>query len=381
MKIAQVVSTFPPYRGGMGNVAYYFTDELVKLGHKITVFTPFQKESLKEVSFEIKYSKPFLKFGNAALVPQLIFCLSGFDIIHLHWPFFGGAEFVWLAKKIKKHYPKLVIQYHMDVVASRWKGKIFKIYNKVLRAKILKAADLVICSSYDYINHSEVKKIYEVNKDRWLEIPFGVDQKKFKPLPKKAELLEKYKILPPEKIILFVGGLDKAHYFKGVSVLLEAFNLVIKDISDVKLLIVGEGDLKKKYQNLAAELKIGNKVVFAGRISNEELPNHYNLAEVVVLSSIDHSEAFGLVLLEAMACAKPIIASDLAGVRTLIEVGVNGFLAKAGDASDLAEKIKKILTEQELASFFGQAGRKKVEEVYNWEKVGKKLEEAYLKII
>ncbi|MFH0819672.1 MAG: glycosyltransferase family 4 protein [bacterium] len=400
MKIAQIVSTFPPYQGGMGNVAYNFANELEKRNHQVTVFTPHQpclagrcrvpfsmdstpakKGDLKEVNFKTRHLTPFLKFGNAAFVPQLIWELSGFDIIHLHWPFFGGAEIVYLFKKAKKDKGKLVIQYHMDVVASGWKGSIFKIYNKILRAKILKTADLIICSSYDYINHSEVKENYQKNKDRWLEIPFGVDQEKFKPQSKKFELLTKYRIGSSDKIILFVGGLDKAHYFKGVEVLLEAFNFIIKDISDVKLLIVGEGDLKDKYQKLAAELKIGDKIIFAGGVANQDLPDYYNLADAVVLPSIDRSEAFGLVLLEAMACGKPVIASNLPGVRTLVEVGVNGFLCQPNNHNDLAEKLLKILSEKELANFFGQAGRKKVEEIYNWEKVGKKLEEAYLKII
>lgn len=390
MKIAQIVSTFPPYQGGMGNVAYNFANELKKRNHQVTVFTPRQsakdsksvkKGDLKKTDFKTRFLIPFLKFGNAAFAPQLIFRLSGFDIVHLHWPFFGGSEAVYLFKKIKKSRVKLVVQYHMDVVAFGAKGIFFKIYNKILRAKILKAADLVICSSYDYINYSEVKEIYQEDKEKWLEIPFGVDQEKFKPLPKKTEFLKKYKILPQEKIILFVGGLDKAHYFKGIEVLLEAFALLSENFSEARLLIVGRGDLKESYQRKALDLKIAEKVVFAGGVSDQYLPDYYNLAEVVVLPSIDKSEAFGLILLEAMACAKSIIASDLAGVRTLVEADVNGYLARPADASDLAEKIKKILAEKELADFFGQAGRKKVEENYNWEKVGKKLEEAYLKII
>lgn len=381
MKIAQVVSTFPPYQGGMGNVVCNFSQKLTELGHEVTVFTIDKKGASEKFNFSVEYLRPWFKLGNAGFLPQLARKLNNFDIIHLHWPFFGGAEIVWLAKAIKKYYPKLVIQYHMDVVASGWKGTFFKIYNKILRSKILKSADLIICSSYDYVNHSEVKEIYQKNKSHWLEIPFGVDQEKFKFQPIKSELLTKNKIEPSDKIILFVGGLDKAHYFKGVEVLLEAFNLIIKDISDVKLLIVGEGDLKDKYQKLAAELKIGDKVIFAGKVANKDLSDYYNLVSLVVLPSIDRSEAFGLVLLEAMAVGKPVIASNLPGVRTLVEVGVNGFLAEAGNVEDLAEKLLKILSEAELASYFGQAGRKKVEEIYNWEKVGKKLEEVYLKLL
>ena len=89
-------------------------------------------------------------------------------------------------------------------------------------------------------------------------------------------------------------------------------------------------------------------------------------------------EAFGLVLVEAMACGKPVIASDLPGVRTVVDDGVNGFLVRPRDCEDLATKMRLLLENNEIRVTFGRAGRKKVEEKYSWENIGKKLERLYL---
>jgi len=143
--------------------------------------------------------------------------------------------------------------------------------------------------------------------------------------------------------------------------------------------VVGEGDLKKDYEDLAQELKISERTVFVGNVGLENLVRFYNLADVFVLPSISSSEAFGLVLLEAGACAKPILVSDLPGPRTLVKEGTNGFLIKPGDVNDLAEKIKLIFRTQPQE--MGERGRKMVLEKYDSRVLAKKLEAIYEKII
>jgi len=176
---------------------------------------------------------------------------------------------------------------------------------------------------------------------------------------------------------LFVGGLDRAHYFKGLNILLSA---LAKLEENVKLVVIGEGDLKKKYQSRTDDLKMKERVIFVGSAISSELIKFYNLADVFVLPSISSSEAFGLVSLEAMACAKPIIVSDLPGPRTLVKEGVNGFLVKPADVDDLAEKIKLVLENSKIKEM-GEESRKIVEEKYNWSVIIKELENIYKKII
>ena len=144
-----------------------------------------------------------------------------------------------------------------------------------------------------------------------------------------------------------------------------------------KLIVVGEGELKKEYSDLAGQLNIESKVIFTGYVPNVDLPKYYNLADVVVLPSIDKSEAFGLALVEAMSCAKPVVASDLAGVRSVVENEVSGLLAKPKDADDLASKINYLLTNEKIASEFGQVGLRKVKMKYDWGIIGRQVEELY----
>ncbi|MFA5076208.1 MAG: glycosyltransferase family 4 protein [Patescibacteria group bacterium] len=376
MKIAQVVCSFPPYKGGMGNVALHYSLELAKLGHKITVVVPHYKErEMPYMNFQLKSFVPWLSHGQAAYLPQLLWQLRHFDIIHLHCPFFGTAWPLYWLKKLRPKNTKLVLTYHMDVVGQGLLARYFYWHGRYLLPQIIKVADKVIVTSSDYIQSSNIKELANKYPDKFIEIPLGVDLKQFKPAAKDKNLLEKYQITTEQKVILFVAALDSAHYFKGLSFLLEVLSQ-IKD-QNIKLLVVGRGNLKKDYEQLAVDFNIRDQVNFVGYVNDEDLVKHYNLSDLFVLPSIDKSEAFGLVLVEAMACGKPVIASNLAGVRSVVDDGVNGLLTEPQNVEDLKEKIMKILDNPELADRFGQAGLAKVKERYNWQSIAKRIDEVY----
>ena len=379
MKIAIITSTFPPYAGGIGNVAASNAKELVKLGHQVTIFTPLYEQVKEEVAgLEIKRVKPLLKYGNSAFVPKLGRLLKGFDIIHLHYPFFGGAEIVWLKKrKLKKSGAKIVLHYHMDVVGEGIFKLIFKIHKVFILPNIAEMSDKIIFTSMDYGKHSDLAKKLEKKPDKFIEVPNGVDSQNFSPQPKDEELLKKHDIKKEEKVILFVGGLDRAHYFKGVEYLIEAMSRLRQSSLSWKLVIVGSGELKQEYLDLASQLKINNKTIFTGYVPNEDLPKYYNLSDVVVLPSVDKSEAFGLTLVEGMSCSKPVVASDLVGVRSVVTENIDGLLVKVKNADDLATKINYLLINPQEASDFGRAGLRKVKMKYDWKIIGERLDEVY----
>jgi len=380
MKIAHIVSTFPPYFSGMGNTCYYQAKKLAELGHEVTVFTPWRNEKFefKDEKFKIHYLWPLIRYGNAALVPEIFIHLENFDVIHLHYPFIGGAEIIFF-KKIFSFTP-IVLQYQMDFNLPGPFCLISKIYNRSFNWWILEKVERVIVSSYDYAKTSKYLSYLlenEETKNIVVEIPNGVDLEIFKPLKKNNKLLKKYNLSLKNKIVLFVGGLDRAHYFKGVDVLIKSFSQIIKDFPESVLMIVGEGDLKEKYEKIAKNLEIEDKVIFTGKVSNEELPQYYNLADVFVLPSINRNESFGLVLIEAMACQKPCVASNLPGVRIIVDNNKTGFLVKPKNENDLSEKICLLLENDKLREEMGIKGRKKVEEKYSWEIIVKKLEKLY----
>ena len=128
---------------------------------------------------------------------------------------------------------------------------------------------------------------------------------------------------------------------------------------------------------MADSFDLSKKIIFTGYIPDNELVDYYNLCDIFVLPSIDKSEAFGMVLLEAMACAKPVIATDLAGVRQVVEKKVNGLLVKPKNATHLAEQINFLLNHPDVARQYGQAGRQKVVGSYGWQTIADKLLEIY----
>lgn len=367
MKIAQIVCAFPPYKGGIGNIANKYSEILYKAGHNITTFTPdYKKIGNGEKIIRLK---PLFKYGNGAFLPQLFFILKKFDLIYLHYPFFGGAEIVWLFK-IFNPKKKLIIHYHMDVMNYSLIAKALSWPEKLIRSSIFKQANIITCASIDYVRYSNIKNIYKKYSNKFAEIPFGVDIDKFKP-----SHINKTK---PIFQILFVGCLDKAHYFKGVNVLLKAISKL--SITNFKLLIVGDGDLKPQYEKRAKNLKIQNKINFLGKISDEKLPKIYQNSDLFVLPSINQNEAFGIVLLEAMSSGTPVIASGLPGVRTIFNDGIQGYLIKPNSVIDLKEKIEKILNNSEKRNKMRQEARWLVEKKYNWENNRSKLNNIILKL-
>lgn len=375
MKIAQVVCVLPPYGGGIGVVAHFYATELARsFNHEVHVFTPKFKENPDyKRNYQIHQLRPFLKFGNAAWVPQLRWKLKDdFDIVHLHYPFIGGAEAVYRLKKTGK-IKKLAVSYHMDFVSEDFKGKILDLYSKYHTEKLLEQADKIIAASFDYIKDSSIRDYFLKHKKKFVELPFGV-RRIFRVRSKDPYLMKKFKVKPDEKIILFVGGLDAAHYFKGIKYLIEAMKLLPENY---KLIVAGEGNLKKEYMKQAKDLGLADRIYFPGYVEKDILPEHYNLADLFVLPSIDKSEAFGIVLIEALASGTPVVASNLKGVRTVVDSGRTGLLFQPRNPRDIAEKAKLILENPKLYEQFTKNAQSIANKKYRWPKIAAKLNEIY----
>lgn len=387
MRIAQIVCTFPPYRGGIGNSVYNISDILSDLGHEVTVFTPeydYPDEESKladpsaetESKFTVRRLKPIFKFGNGAFIPQLFFKLNDFDIIHLHYPFYGALKAVLLKKLLSGKKMKLILHYHMDNRAEGFKGFIFYLYKILFLPLLARAAKIITCVSLDYIKHSNLGKYYGFRPDKFRQISFGVNLNQFVTYHDNLNDSRRYNVL------LFVGGLDRAHYFKGLENLIKSLAEILKNpkFSSTILNVVGGGDLLGYYRKRALDYGVGKFVFFNEKVDNSKLVDFYNYCDCLVLPSINQAEASGLVLLEAMACSRPVIASNLPGVRSVFKNRRQGLLVKPGNHKDLIEKIQIILGDKKRAEAMGRAGRKLVEEKYAWIKVGKRLDTIYYQV-
>jgi len=343
MKIANVVCAWPPYAGGIAGSAQQI-EQILQKQHTVTTFSP-------------QHLKPWLRYGHGAWLPQLLWRLWAYDYIYLHYPFFGGAEMVWLFKLLFRR-PKLIIHYHMDTTNLVGATKILSWPSRLILSSLLNQAEVVVSASFDYLKNSQIAFYYKKHPEKFREIPFGINLEKFQVkaserptenrLIKYAQEIITYVndrlIKKNKKKLLFVGGLDQAHYFKGVEILIRALKQVKN--SNWQLEIVGSGDQRSTYENLVASLNLTSKITFSGKLEEVYLIKAYQNADLFILPSINRHEAFGIVLIEALACGVPVIASDLPGVRSVFNKQQEGLLVKPGDLNDLSAKIDWILSNE-----------------------------------
>lgn len=370
MKIAHFVCAFPPYQGGMGNSASQFASYTALLNHRVEVFTPLYSTELPLADsgpVTVKRLKPLLSYGNAALMPVWRISLNDYDIVHLHYPFFGTSLLLALRKRLGGKF-KLIIHYHMDSVSTGWKGLVFRLHHKLLASWILNSAEAITCASLDYVKHSWLAKYFLANQHKFIQVPFGVDIKLFHPAKEKQDRL------------VFVGGLDRAHYFKGINVLLSAFATLGERFKEYRLAIIGRGDLLDDYRRLAEQLKVAERVDFISDADDAKLAEICRHSKALILPSVNMSEAFGLVLLEGMASGLPVIASNLPGVRSVFKNGEQGFLFKPGNVDDLAQRIWQVVVSDKRYLSMSQSARRLVEERYTWERAAEILNGLYSKL-
>jgi glycosyltransferase involved in cell wall biosynthesis len=378
MRIAHVTATFPPYLGGTGDVCFFNARELALRGHEVHVFTASVKDAMAQEILDgihVHRLRPLLRFGNAPLLPQLLTKLGGFDLIHLHYPFLGG-ELAALAARLTR--TPLVITYHNDVLLTGAKAWLEKFLRWTVGRYALRSAASLLFTSRDYGQASNIMPLLHRQEDRIGTLPNGVDTSRFSPGQAPVALYERCKVNPGDHPALLVAALDRAHYFKGVEVFLKALKMLPPY---VKGIIIGDGELRASYETTARALGLAERVYFAGRVLDEDLLDYYRLADVTVLPSLTMGEAFGLVLLESMACGRPVIASNLPGVRTVVSEGHDGFLIQPGDITGLAAKLGFLLEDSKLREEMGNRSRAKTEAKYTWASVTEKLEQIYQSIL
>jgi len=356
MKIAIVTAVFPPYRGGIGNVAEMHARALSDLGHEVAVFAPGPKRPESEAPYRLELVRPWFTIGKGAFLPQLFFRLRGFDAVFLHYPAFGVAEVALFWRLVRGRRSRFFVVYHMDPIAPGARGAIFDLIRKATLRPLLDSSDGVIVSSLDYAMSGMLAAMPAKIKEKFIELPFAVDVSKFAPRERTEDDVAKFGLA--DRNLLFVGGLDRAHYFKGVTVLLEAFAKT--SLMGLKLHIVGSGDLLETYKTKASSLKLGDSVIFHGALDDISLAKLLSSIDALVLPSVTRSEAFGLVLLEAMASGKPVIATRLPGVRTVVHDGETGLLVEPGDRDALAGAIRTMFADDARRVAMGAKARESV---------------------
>lgn len=203
----------------------------------------------------------------------------------------------------------------------------------------------------------------------------GVDLDRFTPEGQNdPQVLAKRGIAPstPETpAILYAGRLVR---WKGVEYLIRAMLEIVPE--NTALWIAGEGEYRPVLETLARELGVSERVRFLGKLGQDDLAALYRSCAMLVATSFVN-ETFGMALCEAMACGTPVVASDFGGFREVVVDGETGFRVSPQDPRDLAAKITALLASPQLRDRMGEAGRRRVLEMFSWEAVGDRLEEVY----
>ena len=359
MRIATLVCAYPPYQGGIGNVAARHAAALRDLGHGVEVFCPAHEEppgTYVVDGIPVHRLSALVRHGNSALLPQAAGRVRGFDAVYLHYPFYGGAELPSLLARARRQ--PYVAFFHMDVVWDGWRGAVLWGYERSVARAVLGGARRVFVSSLDYAAHSSLGR----RPPRTLyEMPYAVDTEAFAPAAVSDDELRALGADPARARVLFVGGMDRDHAFKGVPGLLRAF--AAAGLADrAQLVLVGDGGLRPGYERLAAELLPPGAAVFCGRAPDADLVRLYRSSAATVLPSTTREEAFGVVLIESMACGTPVVASALPGVRGVFEDGVQGLLTPPGDVGALSAALAALIDDpRRRADMAGAARRRAVE--------------------
>jgi len=258
---------------------------------------------------------------------------------------------------------KIVVTYHCDIVRQK---KALILYKPFL-FKFLSIADRILVTSPNILQSSKYLAPF---RDKCVVVPSSIRIEEYIDDAQKFDL----SISNKEKIVLFVGRLT---YYKGVEYLIEAMQFV-----DAKLLIAGDGELRERLEEMTASLKLEKKVKFLGRVSNEQLKYCYQICDVFILPSVEPTEAFGLVQLEAMAYGKPVINTQLpTGVPFVSIHGKTGLTVEPRNSKALAEAINKLLSDEELRKEYGVQARKRVEENFTVDKMNEKILKVYQELM
>jgi len=391
MRILQVCAKFHPYAAsGSTKVAYHISKELAKRGHSVTVYTSNMKDKynriingdgIKELdgihvrhfkTVAISATREMKFFITPTLIKMSKKEIRSFDIIHLH-------EYTTFQNIIIYHYArKYDVPYVFEAHGSlprigAWR-RLKWLYDVLFGYRLLHDASKVVALSRF---EADQYRRMGVPEEKIAIIPNGIDLSEYADLPPKGAFKRKFGIPEEKKIILYLG---RIHEIKGIDILVKAFAKVIDSLDDVKLVIVGPDDgYLGKLEALIKALKIKDDVLILGPLYDTDKLEVYVDADICVLPS--RYETFPNVVLEAYACSKPVIASNVESISDIVLHGETGLLVRAGEVKELANAITFMLTRLKQAEKMGCKARKFVEEKFSIDIVVTKLEAFYERVL
>jgi glycosyltransferase involved in cell wall biosynthesis len=342
MRVLFVTKYYPPSEGGIERYSQVLCTRLQSMGVSIQVLAAAEsgQPSITEYVDGVAVTR-VASLGEAwgvELTPALPAVMKRLarssDLIHLNFPNPVGE----IAYTIAGRGLPVVMTYHCDVYRQRLATRLYDPFARWLLARM----DAVVATSPHYVDSS---KLLSANAERCEVIPLPVDVEWLSAGATETAAHEY------GRCVLFVGRLV---YYKGIEYLIDA----MAEVLNVSLVIVGRGRLAQELKNRARASSAPDRIHFTGKVSEEQLRTLYHTCECLVLPSVARAEAFGSVLIEAMACGKPVISTELGtGTSWVNRDGETGFVVPPRNPSALAAAIRRIVQDDDLRRRLGDNAR------------------------
>jgi rhamnosyl/mannosyltransferase len=359
VKVLQIYKDYyPPVQGGIERHVSLLANGLKQKGVDVTVLVSNRRPSYEETTVEgirvIKAPQLFRLFSapvNTSMASLLWRFGSAADILHFHLPN-PTADMAFLFSGLSDR--KVVATYHSDIVRQKFLNKLYIPFFRIF----LKKANAIIVTSPNYAESSKYLQPY---KNKCHIVPLGINLARFQTECRNDEIhciRRRY----GSEIVLFIG---KFRYYKGLDVLIRAMHKTRGN-----LLLIGSGPFELHLRRLVSSLNMENRVFFLGECDDDEVNAYLKACDVFVLPSILRSEAFGLAQLEAMACGKPVISTELGtGTSYVNQDKATGIIVPPSDTAALAESIDRLIGDPILCRKLGEAGSIRVRKHFSEEQM------------
>lgn len=356
MKIAQLTPYYNPHHGGVESFVRDLSTQLSARGHDVTVITSWYDRSLaeREEADGVHIIRvPLVATILRTPIPwglKHIFERERFDIVHSHTP---SPSFAYIpARKLMKSGVPTVVTYHCDSdIPSRMSSLFVRGVDRFVTRRIIQRSTKVLVTTKTYSSTSS--NVWTIEPEI---VPVSANTDRFHPdREDRARTRRKFN-LEGRKAVLFVGRLVR---HKGVQFLIESMRYLP---DDCVLLIAGEGEYSGTLGRIIRGLGVGGRVFMLGGVPDNLLPSLYRAADVVVVPSTARLEAFSIAAIESMASGTPVLVSNIPGVREVIEDGVHGLRSEPMDPRNIADRLKELLSDEELRRRMGENGVKRAAE-------------------
>ncbi|MEO0162450.1 MAG: glycosyltransferase family 4 protein [candidate division WOR-3 bacterium] len=365
MKICLVSDPYYPYPSGVSEYTHYLAKYLRRLGHTVKILTTHYKEEVPEPDvfrvgrvFYIPMNKSFATLSVGWDIPRKVKYFleqEKFDVIHTMGPFPPSISFFAL------HYSRALNITTFHSTGFKYYRAGSYIFRRLFQKYIRKLHGLIA------VSETARDTFMPYIPGEYTIIPNGVDLERFHP-----------RVFPfPEfkgkkNKILYLGRLDRR---KGLIELLKALPLIKEELKEVLLIVVGKGPLENECRRLVANLGLTDSVIFRGYAPAKEIPSYYASCDIYCSPALG-GESFGIVLLEAMAVGKPVVASRIPGYDRVIIDGYNGLFFNPHNKGEIAEKIIEVLSNDSIRQRLIRNGLEFVKN-YSWDNMAKKIEDFY----